>query len=99
MAKAVTFSVTAVPKSGAEGSFRNEVLNLPTSDLKDCILSMFHLTDSYALLNGEALPAAHTNTNAALRAYLLHQLAGDDTALNLDVKIDRQPGSDRSHPC
>jgi hypothetical protein len=96
MAKAVTFSLTAVPKNGAQGSFRNTVLSLQTADLKDCILSVFHISDSYALLSGEALPAAHTSTNAALRAYLLPRLAENDTALDFDVKIDRHSESIRS---
>jgi len=68
MAKAVTFSMTAMPKNGAQGSFRNTVLSLEIADLKDCILSVFRISDSYALLSGEVLPAAHTSTNAALRA-------------------------------
>ena len=89
MAKAVTFSVTAVPKDGANTSFRNILLSLQSADLKDCILSVFHISDSYALLSGEALPAAHTTTNAALRTYLLERLAGDDIGLDLGVKIDR----------
>jgi hypothetical protein len=97
MAKAVTFSVTAVRKNGALANFRDSVLNLPTSELEDCILSVFHLGDSYALLSGEAIPAAHTTSSAALRAYLLHRLAGDDTGLDFDVKIDR--GSESAHSC
>jgi hypothetical protein len=96
MAKAVTFSVTAVPTVGAQGSFRNTVLSLRTAELKDCILSVFHVSDSYALLSGEALPAAHTTTNAALRTYLLRRLAGDGTGLDFDVKIDRGSESSRS---
>jgi hypothetical protein len=96
MAKAVTFSVTAVHKSGTQASFRDSMLNLQTSELEDCILSVFHLGDSYALLSGEALPAAHTTSSAALRAYLLHTLAGDDTGLDFEVKIDRGSESTRS---
>ncbi|MET3934473.1 hypothetical protein [Arthrobacter sp. OAP107] len=67
MAKAVTFSMTAVPKNGAQDSFRNTVLSLELADLKDCILSVFHISDSYALLTGEALPAAHTTTTRTPR--------------------------------
>ncbi|MBT2550705.1 hypothetical protein [Arthrobacter sp. ISL-65] len=96
MAKAVTFSVTAMPKNGAQGSFRNNVLSLRTSDLQDCILSVFHVSDSYALFSGEALPAPHTTSNAALRAYLLRRLAGDDTGLDFEVKIARVSESARS---
>jgi hypothetical protein len=69
MPKAVTFSMTALPGNGAQGSFRNNVLSLRTDDLQDCILSVFHVSDSYALFSGEALPAPHTISNAALRAY------------------------------
>jgi hypothetical protein len=89
MAKAVTFSMTAVPKHGAQGTFRDAVLSLGTEDLHDCILSVFHVSDSYALFSGEALPAPHTTSNAALQEYLLRRLAGDDTGLDLDVKIAR----------
>ncbi|MDQ1060346.1 hypothetical protein QFZ23_004247 [Arthrobacter globiformis] len=96
MAKAVTFSVTALPRNGAQGSFRNTVLSLRTDDLQDCILSVFHVSDSYALFNGEALPAPHTTSNAALRAYLLRRLTGDDTDLDFDVKIARVSESTRS---
>lgn len=96
MAKAVTFSMTAVPKNGAQGSFRNTVLSLETANLKDCFLSVFHISDSYALLNGEALPASHTTTNAALRAYLLRGLVGNASDLDFDVKIDRRSESTRS---
>ena len=95
MARAVTFSVTAVRKNGAQADFRDTVLNLPTTALQDCILSVFHLGDSYALLSGEALPAEHTTSNAALRAYLLRGLVGDDTGLDFDVKIDRSTESAR----
>jgi hypothetical protein len=87
MAKAVTFSMTAIPKNGARGSFRNTVLSLQTSDLQDCILSAFHISDSYALFSGEALPAPHTTSNAALRAYLLRRLAGEDAGLDFEVNI------------
>jgi hypothetical protein len=90
MANAVTFSVTVVPASGAHGSFRKTVLSLKLFELRDCILSVFHIGDSYAVLSGEALPAPHTNTNAALRMYLLRRLTGDDTGLDFHVKIDRR---------
>jgi hypothetical protein len=96
MAKAVTFSVTALPRNGAQGSFRNTVLSLRTDDLQDCILSVFHVSDSYALFSGEALPAPHTTSNAALRAYLLRGLTGGDTGLDFDVKIARVSESTRS---
>ncbi|MGN7251768.1 MULTISPECIES: hypothetical protein [unclassified Arthrobacter] len=89
MAKAVSFSVTAMPKSGAQGSFRDTVMSLRISDLQDCILSVFHISDSYALFSGEALPAPHTTSNGALRAYLLHRLAGGDAGLDFEVKIAR----------
>ncbi|WP_395400794.1 hypothetical protein ACHMXB_18570 [Arthrobacter sp. UC242_113] len=87
MATAVTFSVTAIPKNGAQGSFRNSVLSLRTDDLQDCILSVFHISDSYALFSGEALPAPHTTSNAALRAYLLRRLAVDDPGLDFEVAV------------
>jgi hypothetical protein len=48
MAKAVAFSVTAMPKNGAQGSFRHTVMTLRISDLQDCILSVFYISDSYA---------------------------------------------------
>ena len=95
MAPAVTFSMTALPKNGTQGSFREAVLSLRTDDLEDCILSAFHISDGYALFSGEALPAAHTTSNAALREYLLRGLAGDDTGLDFDVKIARLAESDR----
>ncbi|MDQ0618541.1 hypothetical protein [Arthrobacter globiformis] len=89
MAKAVTFSVTALPRNGAQDSFRDTVLGLRTDDIQDCILSVFHVSDSYALFSGQALPAPHTTSNTALRAYLLRRLAGDDAGLDFDVKIAR----------
>jgi hypothetical protein len=95
MAKAVTFSVTATPKNGAQESFRDSVLSLQAGDMRDCILSVFHLGDAYALLSGEALPAEHTQTNAALRAYLIRRLAGNEAGLDLDVKLDVRPGVPR----
>ncbi|MFC9351926.1 hypothetical protein [Arthrobacter sp. NPDC057013] len=88
--------MTAMPKTGAQGCFRDTVLSLRTDDVQDCILSMFHVSDSYALFSGEALPAPHTTSSAALRAYLLQRLAGDGAALDLDVKIARVPESARS---
>jgi hypothetical protein len=97
MANTVTFSVTTVPKDGAQGSFRDTVLNLRTDELEDCFLSVFHVSDSYALLSGEALPGAHTATNAALRAYLIRRLAGNDTGMDFDVKIDQASQSARSY--
>lgn len=63
MANAVTFSVTAVGKNGAQGSLRQTVSNLQKSDLEDLHPACF---DSYAVLSGEALPATHTTPNAAL---------------------------------
>ncbi|MBN3496793.1 hypothetical protein [Arthrobacter pascens] len=98
MAKTVTFSVTTMPRKGAQGSFRDTVLNLRTDQLEDCFLSVFHISDSYALLTGEALPGAHTATNAELRTYLTHRLAGHDSLLDFDVKIDRasEPARSRS---
>jgi len=96
MAKAVTFSMTAMPKNGAQGSFRDTVLSLRTDDVHDCILSVFHVSDSYALFSGEALPAPHTTSSAALRTYLLQRLAGEGTDLDLDVKIARVSESARS---
>ncbi|MDP9695812.1 UNVERIFIED_ORG: hypothetical protein J2X79_003389 [Arthrobacter globiformis] len=96
MATAVTFSVTAIPRNDAQGSFRNSVLSLRTDNLQDCILSVFHISDSYALFSGEALPAPHTTSNAALRAYLLRRLAGDGTGLDFEVKIARVSESVRS---
>lgn len=96
MANAVTFSVTAMPKSGANDSFRDNLLGLHTADLKDCILSVFHIGDSYALLSGEALPTVHTTSNTALRRYLLDRLTGDDGGLDFDVKIDLRSESGRS---
>ena len=89
MAKAVAFSMTAMPENDAKGSFRNTLLSLRTDDLQDCILSVFHISDSYALFSGEALPAPHTTSNAALRAYLLRRLAGDCSGLDFEVKIAR----------
>ena len=71
-------------------------MSLPSADLKDCILSVFHISDSYALLSGEVLPAAHTSTNAALRAHLLGRLVGNDSGLDLYVKIGRRSESIRS---
>jgi hypothetical protein len=97
MAKTVTFSVTAMRKNTDQDSFRRTVSNLQSSELGDCIISVFHLGDSYALLSGEALPAAHTTSNAALRAYLLRRFAGDDTGLDFDVKIDRRTDCARFH--
>jgi hypothetical protein len=91
MAKVVTFSVTVVPKHGPDGGFRDTVLSLRTGDLEDCILSVFHISDSYALLSGEALPAAHTTTNTALRGYLLRRLARDHSSLDFDVRIEGSP--------
>lgn len=88
MSKVVKFSVTVVPKSDAQGGFRDTVLSLRTGDLEDCILSLFHISDSYALLSGEALPAANTTTNAALRGYLLRRLTQDDNGLDFDVRIE-----------
>lgn len=41
--KAVTYSMTAVRKNGTQASFRHSMLNLQTSELEDCILSVFHL--------------------------------------------------------
>lgn len=82
MTTAVAFSVTAVRKNGAQGSLHETVSNLQKSDLEDCILSVFHLADSYAVLSGEALPAAHTTSNAALREYLIRQFAGDDAGID-----------------
>ncbi|MFJ5696866.1 hypothetical protein [Arthrobacter sp. NPDC093139] len=98
MANTVTFSVTTMPRKGAQGNFRDTVLNLQTDALEDCFLSVFHIGDSYALLNGEALPGAHTATNAQLRAYLIHRLAAHDSLLDFDVKIDRasEPARSRS---
>ena len=96
MANTVTFSVTTMPKSGSQGSFRDTVRNLRTDQLEDCFLSVFHISDSYALLNGEALPGEHTASNAALRAYLAHRLTGDAALLEFDVKIDRASESTRS---
>jgi hypothetical protein len=90
VAMAVTFSVTATRKNGDQGSFRDTILNLQSTELGDCFISLFHLGDSYALLSGEALPAAHTTSNAELRAYLLGRFSGDDTGLDFDVKIDRR---------
>jgi hypothetical protein len=81
--------MTAMPKNGAQGSFRDTVLGLRTNDVQDCILSVFHVSDSYALFSGEALPAPHTTSSAELRAYLLQRLAGDGADLDLDVKIAR----------
>ena len=75
-------SFTTVPKNGALGSFRDTVLNLRTDELEDCFLSVFHVSDSYALLSGEALPGA-------LRAYLIRRLTRNDTGLEFDVKIDQ----------
>lgn len=91
MANTVTFSVTATPKNGAQDIFRDAVLTLQAARLRDCILSVFHINDTYALLSGEALPAEHTRTNAALRTYLVGRLLRDDTGLDLDVKIDAPP--------
>lgn len=96
MAKVVTFSVTAVPQYGANGSLRNILLSLQSYDLEDCILSVFHIGDSYALLSGEALPTIHTTSNAALRTYLIDRLAGNDIRLDFDVKIDGPSESVRS---
>ena len=96
MAKTVTFSVTAMRKNGDQASFQDSISNLQSSELGDCIISVFHLGDSYALLSGEALPAAHTTSNAALRAYLLRKFAGDGTGLDFDVKIDRRTEHARS---
>jgi hypothetical protein len=67
--------MTAGPKNGAQASCRNTVMDLPADNLRDCILSVFHISDSYALFSGEALPAPHTTSNAELRAYLLRRLA------------------------
>lgn len=96
MAKAVTFSMTAMPTTGAQGSFRDDILSLRTDDVQDCILSVFHVSDSYALFTGEALPAPHTTSSADLRAYLLQRLVGDDAGVDLDVKIARVSESARS---
>jgi hypothetical protein len=96
MANTVTFSVTTMPKSGSQGSFRDTVQNLRTDQLEDCFLSVFHISDSYALLNGEALPGAHTASNAALRAYLAHRLTSDGALLDFDVKIDHASECARS---
>ena len=95
MGNTVTFSFTTVPKNGAQGSFRATVLNLRTDELEDSFLSVFQVSDSYALLSGEALPGAHT-TNVALRAYLIRRLTGNDTGLDFDVKIDQASESARS---
>jgi hypothetical protein len=99
MAKAVTFSMTAMPKNGAQGSFRDTVLSLRTDDLQDCILSVFHVSDSYALFSGEALPAPHTTSSAALRAYLLQRLAGDGIGLDLDLDVKIARVSESARPC
>lgn len=96
MANTVTFSVTTVPKSGSQGSFRDTVQNLRTDQLEDCFLSVFHISDTYALLNGEALAGAHTASNAALRAYLAHRLTSDGVLLEFDVKIDHASEAARS---
>lgn len=96
MANTVRFSVAAAPKNGAQGNFRDTVLNLRTDELEDCFLSVFHVSDTYALLSGETLPGAHTATNAALRAYLIRLLTGNDAGLDFDVKIDQASESARS---
>jgi len=77
-----------MPRHGAEATFRDSVLNLRTEELEDCFLSVFHVSDSYALLNGEAIPGEHTANNAALRAYLSNRLA-TGSGLAFDVKIDQ----------
>lgn len=87
---AVKFSVTAMRNYGDQGSFRDTILNLQSTELGDCIISVLHLGDSYALLSGEAFPAVHTASHAALRTYLLRKFARDDTGLDFDVKIDRR---------
>ncbi|MFP3463566.1 hypothetical protein R5O87_22235 [Arthrobacter globiformis] len=88
--------MTAMPTNGAQGSFRDDVLGLRTDEVQDCILSVFHISDSYALFTGEALPAPHTTSSAELRAYLLQRLVGDAAGLDLDVKIAWAAESARS---
>jgi hypothetical protein len=96
MPSTVTFSVTTMPRRGAEGSFREIVRGLRTDDLEDCFLTVFHVGDSYALLSGEAIHSAHTATNDALRTYLLGRLAGNRIGLDFDVRIDRDSEAARS---
>lgn len=96
MPSTVTFSVTTMPRNGSEGSFRETVRTLRTDELEDCFLTVFHVSDSYALLSGEAIPGAHTATNDSLRAYLIRRLEGKDIGLDFDVKIDRGPEASRS---
>lgn len=68
----------------------------PSDDLQDCILSVSHVSDSYAPLQRRSTPHPRTTSNAALRAYLLRRLAGDDTSWDFDVKIARVSESTRS---
>lgn len=89
MPSTVTFSVTTMPRRGSERAFREIVRNLRTDELEDCLLSVFHVGDSYAVLSGEAIHSAHTASNDTLRAYLVRCLAGDGIGLDFDVKIDR----------
>jgi hypothetical protein len=96
MPSTVTFSVTTMPRSGSEGSFREIVRNLRTDELEDFFLTVFHVGDSYAILSGEAIHSPHTATNDALRTYLLHQLAGNSLGVDFDVRIDRDSEAARS---
>lgn len=62
--------------------------NLRLHAIEDCFLTVFLVEDTYALLNGETIPGAHTATNSALRAYLTRCLRADDVGLELEVRID-----------
>lgn len=57
----VTFCVTAPHKNDAKGNFRAAVMSLRADDPQACILSAFHITDSYALLAAKGSPPAHAH--------------------------------------
>lgn len=84
----MAFSVAVLPRAHAEESFRANVQNLQLHEHDDCCLTVFHVEDSYALINGEAVPGADAATNSALSAYLTRCLRAKDLGLDLEVKAD-----------
>jgi hypothetical protein len=95
MPSTVTFSVTTTPRNGSGARFQDHIRNLRTDVLEDCFLTVFHASDSYALLSGETIPGEHTATNEALRAHLIRRFTGMGTWLDIDVKIDRNSAPSR----
>jgi hypothetical protein len=87
-APTINFSLTATPQE-SQGDFRREVMSLSADALDDCLISVFFVSDSYAIFNGEIVSGEHASSTRALHDYLEGTLVAKTGAhLNLDVKIE-----------